>query len=528
MMNNIVNMKQISLLMCTGILSIILNACMSNDIPYPVIEANFETFEVEGQLAAPVINTKDRTVSIQLNDAVDPAHVKLISYTTTPDAVVTPALGEYLDLSRPMQVTLSIYQDYVWTIKAEQKIDRKFVVEGQIGQAVFNVDELTAIAYVPTTTPTNNIKIKELQLGPTGSTLSPDPATVTNFTTPQTFTVTYRNVTEKWKVLVLQKSDLVETLDADAFVKIAYLHGIGQVDAENGFDYKKATDAGWTTVDPQQVISDNGVFTARIKNLEPETQYVCRAYSGTQYGDEKVFTTEKVLKLRNPSFDYWSTTGSEPKLIYNPWDDTEEQFWDTGNRGATTVGASNTVPAAPAPGLSGKSAMLQSKYIIIKFAAGNIFIGNYVRTDGSDGVLNFGKPYTSRPIGVKGKYNYSPGNIQYYSKSNPDLSRMEGKPDTCTIYMALTDGNAPVEIRTNKNNRKLFDKDADEVFAYGQLNNGSTTNGWVDFTIMMDFKETNRKATYIVLVASSSKYGDYFTGSKESILYLDDLELIYE
>lgn len=32
---------------------------------------------------------------------------------------------------------------------------------------------------------------------------------------------------------------------------------------------------------------------------------------------------------------------------------------------------------------------------------------------------------------------------------------------------------------------------------------------------------------YIIIVASSSKYGDYFTGGDGSIMYLDDLELVY-
>ena len=39
---------------------------------------------------------------------------------------------------------------------------------------------------------------------------------------------------------------------------------------------------------------------------------------------------------------------------------------------------------------------------------------------------------------------------------------------------------------------------------------------------------SNRKPTDIILVGSASRYGDYFTGSTGSTLWLDDLELIYE
>jgi hypothetical protein len=36
------------------------------------------------------------------------------------------------------------------------------------------------------------------------------------------------------------------------------------------------------------------------------------------------------------------------------------------------------------------------------------------------------------------------------------------------------------------------------------------------------------KDMYIILVASSSKYGDYFTGGDGSVMYIDDFELVYD
>lgn len=47
------------------------------------------------------------------------------------------------------------------------------------------------------------------------------------------------------------------------------------------------------------------------------------------------------------------------------------------------------------------------------------------------------------------------------------------------------------------------------------------------FTIDLVYKDLEKKPTHIIVVFSSSKYGDYFTGSTSSLLYLDDLELIY-
>ena len=36
------------------------------------------------------------------------------------------------------------------------------------------------------------------------------------------------------------------------------------------------------------------------------------------------------------------------------------------------------------------------------------------------------------------------------------------------------------------------------------------------------------KPTYILIVASASKYGDYFTGSTSSVLLLDEFELLFD
>ena len=43
-----------------------------------------------------------------------------------------------------------------------------------------------------------------------------------------------------------------------------------------------------------------------------------------------------------------------------------------------------------------------------------------------------------------------------------------------------------------------------------------------------NFGGYQRKPTSIIIVASSSKFGDYFEGSDTSKMWLDDMELIYE
>lgn len=508
-------------------------ACIKNDIPYPTIRGGFKSFSVEGQKGNTEINTESQTVTLQLVDTVDPAHIKLLSYQLTDSTTISPQPEEYLNLSLPLTYILSTYQDYTWTVKAEQKFDLKFIVKDQVGQSIINTEKHSVLAFVPETVSLRDITIKEIQLGPSNSKISPLPSEVKNFTTPQKFFVSYRNIEkEEWEVIVMQTEELATTEIPDAFVTIAFLKGAGQADADNGFEYRKSSETEWKKVDQSLISHNGGNFSAKLTGLDAETSYVYRAYSGTNYGAEISFTTEPAIPLENPSFDDWCTDEKNNKLWY-PWAQEGISFWDTGNKGATTMGESNTTPSSDvAPGASGQSALLATKFVglagIGKLAAGNMFAGEYVKTDGTNGILNFGRPYTSRPTRLKGMYKYKSASISHTSSSNPDLSALKGQPDTCAMYIALIDSDAPVEIRTKPSVRNLFNPQDPSVIAYAEYYTAENVTSWKEFTLELDYRATNRKPTYIVIVFSASKYGDYFTGGDGSVLQLDELELEFE
>lgn len=509
--------------------------CLKNDIPYKKIYGNFTAFEVRGQTQPAAIDTVNRTVTVFLSDTVNPRKVYVtdVALTRRDTAVLTTRIdplveaGSMLDLSSPLTFTISTFQDYVWTVRADQGITRSFQVENQIGPEQIDLTNRSILVYVPKTVPLDQIRVLSAQFGPSDAVVTPDPLTVTDFRREQKFTVTYwGDVTEVWSVHILQTSQVVTTLTPDAWVKVAYLRGTGQSGQEHGFKYRK--DGGeWITVDPSLVVSTGGSFTARITGLEPQQDYSVVAISGTDEGSEVSFRTQPLIPLENPSFDQWHLSGK----IWNPWAEGGQPFWDTGNKGATTLGDSNTQPGDPAPGLTGHSARLESRFVGIaglgKFAAGNLFAGKYVRTDGTNGILNFGQPYTSRPTRLKGKFNYTTGPIDYYSTSNPDFTAYKDKPDTCIVYIALIDGD-PVEIRTKPSERKLFNPKDASVIAYAEMAAGASTGGWREFSIELDYRATNRVPTYIVLTCSASKNGDYFTGSSSSLLLIDEFELEFD
>ena len=232
------------------------------------------------------------------------------------------------------------------------------------------------------------------------------------------------------------------------------------------------------------------------------------------------------MPLTNGGFDDWSSVAVGKNTLWQPWAEGGTSFWDTGNKGATTVGNSNSTPTTETSTGSGQAASLESKYIVLKFAAGNIFTGTYVRTDGTNGVLQFGRPFTSFPskLRIHYKYNCVPIN----KSGDDDFKYLVGRPDSCQVYIALTDWDAPLEIRTRPSERQLFDPSDPKVIAYGELTKGEPVSSWTQADIVLDYRYTNRTPKYIVVVASASKYGDYFTGGEGSKLWLDECELIYD
>lgn len=92
----------------------------------------------------------------------------------------------------------------------------------------------------------------------------------------------------------------------------------------------------------------------------------------------------------------------------------------------------------------------------------------------------------------------------------------------------LTDWPEPFTIKTRKSERSLLDVEHDEhILAYAAMETSETSTEYKECTLDIDYRVKNRKPKYIVVVASSSKYGDYFVGGDNSCLWVDDLELLY-
>lgn len=326
------------------------------------------------------------------------------------------------------------------------------------------------------------------------------------------------------------------------------------VDATNSpsLEYREAGTMAWTPVslesvaqlrrrNPQKVAGQG--FKVTLSGLKPGTRYEYRAVAGTYASEPMSFTTESVFTIPNASFEDWSSYSAQTMLgkknVIFPGLGSEPTFWDSGNEGGATANKVLTDKSTDMKNSGTYSARLASTSALGVLAAGNVFVGDYVRTDGTNGVLSLGRAFNgSHPDKVAVWANYRPGTVNIIKSGNESYlpAGFKGSLDHCQIYAALT--TAPIEIRTNPDKRKLFpvnsgDEDIDKVVAYGQITwtdafgpDGALEK--VEIPLVYNDRAASQKPLYLVIVVSASKYGDFFSGSDKSVVYLDDFELVYE
>jgi hypothetical protein len=108
------------------------------------------------------------------------------------------------------------------------------------------------------------------------------------------------------------------------------------------------------------------------------------------------------------------------------------------------------------------------------------------------------------------------------------MNDLIGQPDCMSIYIALGDWDEAVEIRTNPKNRKVFDVNDPHIIAYKSFETTTPTSEYTPFDIELEYRSTSRVPTYLIIIATGSKLGDYFTGSTQSTLCVDEFSLEWD
>ena len=294
--------------------------------------------------------------------------------------------------------------------------------------------------------------------------------------------------------------------------------------------WKAKADADWTTIPNASLTKVNDeIYTYKLTGLTPNTAYQYRAHYAADDpidSDAVTFTTGKQEALYNGGFEYWYKQGSTEYP-----DESGVTYWDTSNPGSADFGGSVTVQEKSFKHSGASCAKLQTKYLVIKLAAGSMYTGNFNGLIGTSGAkLDWGVPFTSRPTALKGYLSYSPGKINRGTK--PTGAAAKDENDHCSIFCALlteqlhVGGNAEEGIY--KKSTIINWQTDSRIIAYGELDRNTSSNGqWEAFEIPLVYHNTTEIPTHMLIVCSSSKWGDFFYGSDSSVLYVDDFEFVY-
>lgn len=318
------------------------------------------------------------------------------------------------------------------------------------------------------------------------------------------------------------------------------------------FEVREKGTQDWTPV--TAVRDSEGTFSAEIKGLAPSTVYEYRlVLTSLESGEEEILaapsdvTTEKAVPVPNGGFETTSNDESgKYKSFYDPSssDPTlQKQWWGNGNKGATLVGSGSVIcyPDASDYKEGTQSVCLQSRWVVVKFAAGNLFSGHFGDLIGTTGgTVYFGRPFTARPTALRLWVKYSGGVINRESGNVPSDGK-KGNYDKASIRIALGtwdykryggDADSPVMINTTDVSTFVDFSTDKSTIAFGERlitsDDSNPAKDWIQMTIPLEYSSLTTYPTHIIISCAASMYGDYFTGYDNSKLWLDGMELLYE
>lgn len=339
------------------------------------------------------------------------------------------------------------------------------------------------------------------------------------------------------------------------------------------FKYRKADEEEWLDVktewyaDSPYNRKEAGAVKALLRGLEPNATYEVQGWAITELKDgskselpSKIFTVttlpaSSLYQMPNSDMEQWGKFTNDQKLLptsaegicWYPFSSVNNMFWATGNPGGTIAGEEYnlTKPAyradseenVPSNSTSEISAYLGSKLVFeFKFAAGNLFVGHYGETIGTTGAtVYFGRPIAEdiKPVALRFKTKYSRGNINCVGDNS--LSSKEGTKDLAKVFICLTDWTAPHCVNSTDKTTFFDPRTAKGVLGVGYFDSDNNpelvaenTEKWHTMTIPIEYTKPEGKATHLVVTFTCSGYGDYFTGSDASWMYVDDIELLYD
>lgn len=521
-----------------------LASCLfENDMSYPPLQGKITAFAVEGQKSVK-IDDEAQTVEVLLQETAEISSLTVTEYSITEKTVAEGAPEDVVDLSEPMNVLLKTYpgQEYKWVISASQPIERYVRCNGFM-EASFDAKNCAALVYVVDKQPLEDIVIEDMKLGPETSVIlsttgydSSSSGVVTkevefpmalDCTLSRKFTVLYKGKEYVWTVTFVQRAVQNEIRAIDAWTYHAVVTGDFNGEGSPYYEYRKSAESAWARFD--EVVVNGLTVTADITGLAESTEYAVRLVSGDVVGAESTFKTDTPVQIPGMGFNDWHYGGKNSKTWYPYAADDSNPYWDTPNPGVSSLIENTSLPEYNHKVEGEAAAKMTSSYAVVKFAAGNIFTGSFVKFESFTAHLDWGVPFTSRPYSLRGYYDYRPGIVDNVDKTK--YPEMLGKPDWMHLQVVLIaegegDDVGPMHVDSSKPGKPDFHTDP-RVIAHAQILTDQDTGGeYLEFDLPLNYRD-NRTPAYLIIVASSSYRGDYFTGAVGSTLYLDGFDFTY-
>lgn len=342
------------------------------------------------------------------------------------------------------------------------------------------------------------------------------------------------------------------TLSANAWAKFAYLKaeniiaGSGMDISTLKFQYRVEGAGSWTDAAATKTTveaTEEGAEPTEVYNsdaitgLTSNTTYEYRMVNEDETFESSTYTfkTEEELQLQNAGFEDWYKAGSVWYAASQSIYDAGNYMWDTSNPGSGSFGYNPTSQSTDVKHGDKSAAKLETQYAFIKLAAASLYYGRFNGLVGISGAkIDFGQEFASRPTSFKGWYQYKPEVIDNEKQELGSSGVLKvGDSDQCSIYIILSKGTYQVnntDVSTLLTAENVWKND--QFIAFGELpaEQCKGTDGWVNFDIPLQYKEGKfgEQPTHLIIVCSSSKYGDYFTGAVGSTMYVDDFSLNYE
>lgn len=267
-----------------------------------------------------------------------------------------------------------------------------------------------------------------------------------------------------------------------------------------------ADGATWTELD---AMVSGDYYTAVGVDFSAEKNYSYKLIvNSADSGKALVHATAMGNQLPNANFESWSD------------DKTLGGLWSSGNNSFVTL-------MKKASGRNGGScAFLDSQAAVGKFAAGNLFTGSFeMNISTMSGKVTFGKDFT---------FNASPKSLSFWMKNTQGTINYGDKSsgtDKYTAMVLITDGRTYTVDTTDESSFLTFDSLSTQpgIIAYGYIHSDDSNADWVMKTVELTYVAgyENMTAKKISVSFTPSGYGDYWCGSTESEMYVDDVVLNY-